>query len=164
MDTLRYTFKLDNRFGVAQISSRIGLRDDANIFDTDLQLFDDIVERSMDNTACVLIDEAQFLNKQQVRDVCRVADELNIPVLTYGLRSDFLGEPFEGSLYLLIWADELIEIKTICHCGRKATMNARLDSDRNILRHGEQIDIGGKEKYVSLCRKHYNAGNIGPIF
>lgn len=94
-------------------------------------------------------------------DLCRVVDELRIPVLAYGLRTDFLGEAFEGSKYLLLWADELIEVKTICHCGKKATMNAKFDEMKRVIRDGDQIDIGGNEKYTSLCRKHYFEGNIG---
>ncbi|MDR1333235.1 MAG: thymidine kinase [Holosporales bacterium] len=158
LDTLLYTFKFDNRFGDSKIASRVGLVTEALTFDRSLDLLADITKRLTENTACVMIDEAQFITKQQVIQLCKVVDDLNIPVLAYGLRSDFLGEPFEGSLYLLLWADELIEIKTICHCGKKATMNAKFDSNGNILRAGEQIDIGGNEKYVSLCRRHYTAG------
>ncbi|MDR3224150.1 MAG: thymidine kinase [Holosporales bacterium] len=159
MDTLLYTFKFDDRYGEAVIASRIGLKSAANVFDKHLDLFEDISKRLTDNTACIFVDEAQFLMKAHVKQLCQVVDEFDIPVLTYGLRSDFLGEPFEGSLYLLLWADELVEVKTICHCGKKATMNARFDSECRIIRHGEQIDIGGNEKYISLCRKHYYLGD-----
>lgn len=161
MDTLIYTFKMDNRSGYSKVSSRIGISVSANVFDATTNMLQDIKEKLTKNISCVLIDEAQFLKKQQVKDLCQVVDELNIPVLTYGLRTDFLGEPFEGSLYLLLWSDELIEVKTICHCGRKAMMNAKITPDKRIVRAGEQIDIGGNEKYVSLCRRHYWEGNIG---
>jgi thymidine kinase len=161
MDTIPYTYEFDNRFGVPKISSRIGISADAVLFNKNTNIYDDVLARKNPRTSCILVDEAQFLTKNQVSDLCRVVDELGIPVLTYGLRSDFLGEPFEGSLYLLLWADELVEVKTVCHCGRKATMNAKFDANKNIVRAGEQIDIGGNEKYVSLCRKHYREGNIG---
>ncbi|MDR3030874.1 MAG: thymidine kinase [Holosporales bacterium] len=161
MDTLLYTFKFDDRFGDVKITSRLGIFADSNVFDNNTNLFEDVSKKLTNNTACILIDEAQFLTKNQVKDLGRVVDELNIPVLTYGLRTDFLGEAFEGSLYLLLWADELIEVKTICHCGKKAIMNAKFDSNKKIVRSGEQVDIGGNEKYIALCRKHYMEGNIG---
>ena len=161
MDTILYTFKFDNRFGDSKIASRIGISENSHTFDKDTDLFKDIKSKANPKTACVFVDEAQFLTKQQVKDLCKIVDELGIPVLTYGLRTDFLGEPFEGSLYLLLWADELVEVKTICHCGKKATMNAKFDSSKKIVRAGDQIDIGGNEKYVALCRKHYFEGDIG---
>lgn len=161
METLLYTFKFDNRFGNSKIASRIGISEAAHTFDQNLNLFEDISQKLTPKTSCVLIDEAQFLKKHQVQDLCRVVDELGIPVLTYGLRTDFLGEPFEGSMYLLLWADELFEVKTICHCGKKATMNAKFDSNKNMIRSGDQVDIGGNEKYIALCRKHYATGDIG---
>jgi thymidine kinase len=160
MDTLLYTFRFDNRFGEARIGSRIGISASSNTFDSQTKLFESISEKIEENTKCVLLDEAQFLTKTQVNDLCRIVDELSMPVLTYGLRTDFLGEPFEGSLYLLLWADELIEVKTICHCGKKAIMNAKFDSNRTIMKAGAQIEIGGNEKYVALCRKHYREGNM----
>lgn len=161
MDTLLYTFKFDNRFGDSKVASRIGLSSISNTFDKDLDLYADISSKLTPKTSCIFVDEAQFLTKRQVLDLCKVVDELNIPVLTYGLRTDFLGEPFEGSMYLLLWADELVEVKTICHCGKKAIMNAKFDSNKKILRSGDQVDIGGNEKYTSLCRKHYFEGIIG---
>jgi thymidine kinase len=148
---------------MAKIASRIGLSDQASTFDKSTNMLDDVTSKVTKTTACIFVDEAQFLTKKQVAELCRVVDELGIPVLAYGLRTDFAGEAFEGSMYLLLWADELIEVKTICHCGRKATMNARLDSSRKIVRIGEQIDIGGNEKYISLCRKHHIEGNVGEI-
>lgn len=161
MDTLLYTYKLDDRSGSTKIASRIGLAEQAIIYDKGFDMFKDISDRNTYKTACVLIDEAQFLTKEQVSQLCDVVDKLNIPVLAYGLRTDFLGEAFEGSLYLLLWADELIEVKTICHCGKKAIMNARFGADKKIITSGEQIEIGGNERYMALCRKHYKEGNIG---
>jgi thymidine kinase len=157
MDTLLFTPAIDKRFGQNQISSRIGMSSPAVSFDQTFNFFEYTTNQLANNPklACVLLDEAQFLTKQQVLQLSAVVDKLNLPVLTYGLRSDFRGEPFEGSLYLLIWADNLIEIKTICHCGKKATMNARMDTKGNILKTGEQIQIGGNEQYVSMCRKHF---------
>ena len=105
--------------------------------------------------ACVLLDEAQFLTKEQVRQLARVVDELNLPVLAYGLRSDFQGEPFPGSQYLLAWADVLIEIKTICFCGSKASMNLRVDQKGCPVEEGAQVEIGGNDRYVAVCRKHF---------
>ena len=104
----------------------------------------------------MLVDEAQFLSREQVLQLCKIVDELNIPVLAYGIRTDFQGELFEGSKCLLAWADNLVEIKTICHCGRKATMVVRLDSEGNAITEGEQIEIGGNERYLPLCRKHFH--------
>ncbi len=161
MDTLLYTYKFDNRFGESKIASRIGLNENSLTFDKDLDLYEDIINKKTNKTACVFVDEAQFLTKTQIQQLCKIVDMHNIPVLTYGLRTDFLGEAFEGSKYLLLWADEIIEVKTICHCGRKATMNAKFDSNKNVIRNGQQVDIGGNEKYVALCRKHYLEGNIG---
>jgi thymidine kinase len=105
-----------------------------------------------------LIDEAQFMTKSQVYQLCQITDDMNIPALAYGLRSDFLGEPFEGSMYLLAWADHIIEIKTICHCGSKATMNMRIDEKGMPVREGKQVEIGGNDRYVSVCRRHYRLG------
>lgn len=160
METLVFIPRLDNRAGVGTVASRIGLKAPAIIFDPSTNLYNYIEERLKTNPdiKCVLVDEAQFLNKAQVHQLADVADQLGIPVLTYGLRSDFLGEPFEGSLYLLVLADKLIEIKTICHCGRKATMNMRIDEKGQAVREGEQIEIGGNDRYVSTCRIHFKKG------
>lgn len=157
MDALLFTPSIDNRYGEGKISSRIGLNADAIAFDSDFNLFDYAKKAKEDNPTlqCVLVDEAQFLKKAQVAQLTQVVDELKLPVLAYGLRSDFRGEPFEGSLYLLIWADNLIEIKTICHCGKKAIMNARIDEAGLVVKSGEQIQIGGNERYISMCRKHF---------
>jgi len=160
MQTLLYTPIIDTRYAEGVIASRIGLTSSAIAFGQDFDFYDDIKERQSGLPAlkCILIDEAQFLTKNQILQLTKVVDDLRLPVLTYGLRTDFLGETFEGSRYLLSWADELVEIKTICHCGSKATMNARVDQSGNIVRHGEQIEIGGNDRYISLCRKHHRAG------
>lgn len=158
MASALYTPALDYRFEMGAITSRIGLRADATSFGPDFNFFKDVGKKKTElaNLKCVLIDEAQFLSKKQVYELTQVVDCLKLPVLTYGLRTDFQGELFEGSQYLLAWAEELIEIKTICFCGSKATMNARIDKDGHVLNQGAQIEIGGNERYVSLCRKHYN--------
>ena len=160
MDTLLFTPIIDNRFSAGKIHSRIGLDADAVSFDAQFDLFAYAKNEKEKNPslACVLIDEAQFLNKAQVYQLTEIVDKLNLPVLAYGLRSDFRAEPFEGSLYLLILADNLIEIKTICHCGRKAIMNTRIDADGKIVRTGAQVQIGGNESYIAMCRKHFKEG------
>lgn len=160
METILYTAKLDDRVEVGKIASRIGLQSKAEIYDKNLDLFEDIKNRIADEPKikCVLVDEAQFLSKKHVEELSRATIELKVPVLCYGLRSDFLGEPFEGSKYLLAWADAINEIKTICHCGRKATMNMRLDQHGNPTREGDQIEIGGNDRYVAVCREHFMKG------
>lgn len=157
METLLFTPVFDNRLAKGKIASRIGLNRDAHTFDESLDFFKEVqnYKTRSKKLSCVLVDEGHFLKKRQVEQLARVVDELAIPVLTYGLRTDFLGEPFEGSRYLLAWADNLVEIKTICHCGRKAIMNLRVDSEGNQVFEGEQIEIGGNERYVSMCRKHF---------
>ncbi|MEO8402176.1 MAG: thymidine kinase [Gammaproteobacteria bacterium] len=158
METLLFTPIIDVRFGKNKISSRIGLNAEAYSFDNQFDFFTYAHEKIANNPKikCILVDEAQFLTKQQVIQLTRIVDKLNIPVLTYGLRSDFQGEPFPGSQYLLILADNIIEIKTICHCGKKAIMNARIDANGEIVKKGEQIQIGGNERYIAMCRKHFN--------
>ena len=165
MRTLLLTPAIDTRVDKCKIASRIGLEAQAVSFEvtTDLYLLIDQLIATDDKLKCVLIDEAQFLKKIQVEQLAKVTDQLNLPVLAYGLRTDFLGEPFEGSQYLLAWADQLIELKTICHCGRKATMNLRTDDQGRVIRLGEQIVIGGNERYISVCRKHFYSGEIEPI-
>lgn len=157
MDTLLFTPIIDTRYAANKVHSRIGLSADAVSFDKeyDLYVHTKIELEKNPKIKCVLIDEAQFLNKQQVLQLTQIVDELNLPVLAYGLRSDFLGEPFEGSQYLLVWADNLVEVKTICHCGRKATMNMRIDAKGQPIKEGDQVQIGGNESYVSTCRKHF---------
>lgn len=163
MDTLLYTPIIDNRFGTGKIASRIGLQNDAISIEKNFNIFDSVKKKvsENDNIKCVLIDEAQFLTKKQVEQLTHICDFLNIPVLTYGIRSDFRGEPFEGSIYLLTWADNIIEIKTICHCGKKAMMNMRLNAAGEVVTEGEQIDIGGNEKYIAVCRKHFRLKQTG---
>ncbi|HZD53479.1 MAG TPA: thymidine kinase [Woeseiaceae bacterium] len=156
MNTLLLAPHFDDRYGVGHVTSRIGLEAAATTFRTADNLFD-IVDAccNEDPLHCVLIDEAQFLTKQQVFQLGQVTDDLEIPVLAYGIRTDFQGEPFEGSKYLLAWADNLIELKAICYCGRKATMVIRLDENGNAVTEGSQIEIGGNDRYVSMCRKHF---------
>ncbi len=157
-----YTSDLDNRFGKGEIVSRIGLKAKSNIFTSKTDIYRDILNFSKNSIVdCVLIDEAQFLTQNQVSQLGKVVDELDIPVLTFGIRTDFQGNLFEGSKYLLAWADNLKEIKTVCHCGRKATMVLRLNVKGEVVSDGTQIEIGGEEKYVSVCRKHFIEKNIG---
>jgi thymidine kinase len=162
MDTLLFTPSFDNRFDNGfdegcTITSRIGLTSGAIGFDADTNLFNYTASALKQNNRikCVFVDEAQFLSKAQVLQLTNIADKLHIPVLAYGLRSDFRGEPFEGSKYLLAWAEELAEIKTICHCGRKATMNLRFDNQGKVVQDGAQVEIGGNERYVSVCHRHH---------
>ncbi len=156
MNTLVLAPKLDNRYGGGKVTSRIGIESEAVTFSSRDNLLDLVGDASSDNPVhCVLIDEAQFLTKQQVFELGEVTDKLNIPVLAYGLRTDFQGEPFEGSKYLLAWSDNLKELKAICHCGTKATMVVRLDQQGNAVREGSQIEIGGNDRYVSMCRRHF---------
>jgi thymidine kinase len=155
MRTLVYTAELDQRGG-GKVHSRIGLSSDALQFRPGTDLFREIEsEDRRQPVSCVLLDEAQFLKREQVDDLAMVVDQLSIPVLCYGLRTDFRGELFEGSARLLALADEISELKTICHCGRKATMVVRVGADGLAEREGNQVEIGGNERYVSLCRRHY---------
>ena len=154
MRVLLFTPRIDLRKGEGIISSRIGLSRPAIAFDPDQDLYQHIRdENEADRVHCVFVDESQFLSAVQVLQLTLVCDRLGIPVLCFGIRTDFQGEPFEGSKYLLSWADEMSEIKTICHSGKKATMNARLDQDGNRIFQGEQIDIG--HHYVALSRKEF---------
>jgi len=156
MNTLVLAPQFDDRFGVGKVTSRIGIETDATTFRTDTDLFALIESRNDDEPLhCVLIDEAQFLTREQVFALGEVTDKMHIPVLAYGLRTDFQGEPFEGSKYLLAWADNLKELKAICHCGSKATMVLRLDGDGNAVTEGSQVEIGGNDRYISMCRKHF---------
>ena len=156
MKTMLFTAELDNRSKVGNISSRIGLSEKASTFNNDDNLFSSVEERlGTDKISCVFVDEAQFLTDKQVWELSDVVEILNIPVMCFGLRTDFQGKLFEGSSTLLAIADELKEIKTICHCGKKANMVVRVDSNGKVLKEGAQIEIGGNEKYISLCRKHW---------
>ena len=156
MKTMLFTAELDNRSKVGNISSRIGLSEKASTFNNDDNLFSSVKKRlKKDIISCVFIDEAQFLTDKQVWELSDVVEILNIPVMCFGLRTDFQGKLFAGSSTLLAIADELKEIKTICHCGKKANMVVRVDSNGKVLKEGAQIEIGGNEKYISLCRKHW---------
>lgn len=156
MNTLVYTAAIDDRYGVGKVTSRIGISQDANLFNQDTPLFDEIKQAHQTKALhCILIDEAQFLTKAQVYQLTDVVDKLNIPVLCYGLRTDFKAELFEGSHYLLAWADELEELKTICDCGRKAHFVIRMNEKGEAVKDGAQIQIGGNNTYLSVCRKHY---------
>jgi len=156
MNPVIFTAKIDNRFGEGKVSSRIGLEADAELFTVETHLFDHIATlNEKQKVHCVLIDESQFLTKAQVQQISDVVDNLKIPVLCYGLRTDFRGELFTGAQYLLAWADKLIELKTVCHCGRKANMVLRTDENGVAMADGDQVEIGGNERYVSVCRKHY---------
>lgn len=154
-----FTSAIDHRSGVGKVTSRIGLQEDAHLYhpETDLVATLQTIQAGQDGaiTDCVLVDEAQFLTKEQVRQLTHIVDELNIPVLAYGLRTDFRGETFIGSQHLLAWADKLVELKTVCHCGRKASFVVRRDSEGKPVRDGEQVLVGGNDSYESMCRKHF---------
>jgi thymidine kinase len=156
METMLWTAALDNRFDNGVITSRIGLQSGAHVFDPETDLFEAASkEHSMRTLSCVLVDEAQFLSKEQVFDCAAIADNLGIPVLCYGLRTDFQAELFPGSAALLGLADALIELKAVCHCGRKSTMNLRVDADGNAVKEGAQTEVGGNDRYEALCRRHF---------
>lgn len=162
LNVLLFTPKLDDRYGIGKITSRIGLEREAQIFSrtTDLlsEVFDVNKAKSLD---CVLVDEAQFCTQAQVLQLTLICDKLKIPVLAYGLRTDFQGEPFEGSRYLLAWAEELVEIKTVCSSGKKATMNARLDADGERMWQGAQVDIG--HHYLAMSRREFELERVTPV-
>ena len=156
MHTLVLTPDVDDRHGVGKVTSRIGLESTATTFQSTDDLYQLIAGKTEEQALnCVLIDEAQFLSKEQVFQLGEVTDQLHIPVLAYGIRTDFQGEPFPGSKYLLAWADNLKELKAICFCGNKATMVIRLDQDGNAVTQGSQVEVGGNDRYVSMCRKHF---------
>jgi len=156
MRTLLYTSSFDDRVKKGEIHSRIGIGQEADTFNKNSDLYDEIIAAHKEKeVACVFIDEAQFLSETQVWQLAKLGDEHKIPVMCFGLRTDFQGKLFEGSKALLAIADTLREIRTICWCGSKANMVVRLDGDGNVLDEGEQVVIGGEEKYVSLCRKHW---------
>ncbi|CAM3319310.1 thymidine kinase [Thalassospira profundimaris] len=156
METLLMTVAFDNRFGEGKIASRIGLEAPALLFDANTDMTALILQQvEKGKVDCVLIDEAQFLSKDQVWQLSDIADIHGIPVLCYGIRTDFQGQLFEGSKWLLAWADKLNELKTICHCGRKAGMVLRVDEDGKPVREGAQVEIGGNDRYVPVCRRHF---------
>lgn len=163
MQTYLLTAQLDDRAGKGRIASRIGIGAEADTFTPEDDLFALIGERiAHGEVACVFVDEAQFLTKDQVWQLARAVDDLGVPVMAYGLRVDFRGELFPGSAALLALADEMREVRTICHCGKKATMVARKDAQGRVVTDGAQIEIGGNERYVSLCRRHWREA-VGDI-
>lgn len=147
--------RLDTRDGERTVRSRCGL-------EADCAFVEELDGIDASAYACLIVDEAQFLTKAQVEQLVRVVDELNVPVIAYGLRADFQGKLFEGSQWLMAWADTIEEVKTICWCGRKATFNARVQDGR-VVKQGDQILLGGSEQYVSLCRRHWMQGDLGPF-
>ena len=153
MVTMLWTAALDDRAGAGRIASRIGLEAAAHMFDADTDLLAAVQAAARPD--CLLVDEAQFLTPAQVEQLAAIVDDLGVPVLAYGLRTDFQGALFPGSERLLAIADKLIELKAVCHCGRKATMNLRLDPAGNAVREGAQTEIGGNDRYVALCRRHF---------
>jgi thymidine kinase len=156
MHTMVWTAALDDRFGQGYVTSRIGLKAEAHKFEPQTDLLSSIsAEHDQRPIACVMVDEAQFLSRDQVIQLADVADRLGIPVLCYGLRTDFQAQLFPGSAALLGLADALIELKAVCECGRKSTMNLRVDAKGKAVREGQQTEIGGNDRYVALCRKHY---------
>ncbi len=156
MNVLLYTAAIDDRFGVGRITSRIGISQAAKLFNKNSNLWEEIKQHlEHEKLHCILVDEAQFLSQAQVRQLSDVVDKLNIPVLCYGLRTDFQANLFEGSQYLLAWADQLEELKTICYCGHKANFVLRLNEQGEVVKDGKQIEIGGNDKYLSVCRRHY---------
>lgn len=163
LQVLLFAPAIDKRLGKAAVQSRIGLAQDAIGFNSDMNFFEYVqnVKDSIPNLSCILVDEVHFLKKEQIKELTEITTKLRLPVLCYGLRSDFKGEPFEGSSYLLAWAEEMVEIKTICHCGKKATMNLRIDSKGSPVEEGNQIQIGGNESYISVCMNHFRESNKG---
>nr|WP_294847818.1 thymidine kinase [uncultured Sphingomonas sp.] len=156
METMLWTAAFDDRAGQGTIGSRIALNAPAHTYDDAINLFDAVVQELLKRKLdCILIDEAQFLTRDHVLQLCRITDELKIPVLCYGLRTDFQGNLFPGSATLLALADNMIELKAVCECGRKATMNLRVDAEGYAVAAGAQTEIGGNDRYVALCRKHF---------
>ena len=152
--------RIDQRDGERLVVSRIGLKHECIYFDELQQL--SVME--LQQNACIIVDEAQFLSREDVRWLARLVDDLDIPVMCYGLRSDFKGDLFPGSYELLVMADKIEEVKTICWCGKKATFNARFDEDGKVLKEGEQVVLGANDTYIGLCRRHWMRGDLGPDF
>ena len=156
MEPVIFTAAIDDRYEIGKVTSRIGLEAPAHVYKASSNLFEVISKlKESQKLDCVMVDECQFLTKEQVHQLTEVVDVYNIPVLCYGLRTDFRGELFEGAQYLLAWADKLVELKTVCYCGRKANMVLRTDEHGTAIADGDQVQIGGNERYVSVCRKHY---------
>lgn len=150
--------RLDTRDGEGVIKSRMGLQKTCRFVED----FVTYTREQIMEYDCIIVDEAQFCTKSDIAFFVNVVDECNIPVICYGLRTDFQREPFEGSIWLLAWADVIEEIKTVCWCGQGATCNTRFTEDGTVIREGEQVCLGGDDKYIALCRKHYKEGNLGP--
>lgn len=150
--------RLDTRDGEGIIKSRMGLQKKCGFVED----FVTYPKEKILEYDCIIVDEAQFCKKSEIAFFVKVVDECNIPVICYGLRTDFQREPFEGSIWLLAWADVIEEIKTVCWCGQGATCNTRFTEDGTVIREGEQVCLGGDDKYIALCRKHYKEGNLGP--
>ncbi len=164
MNPVAMTAQIDDRYGVGKITARIGLDLYAETYQKETDIFEHILKLNEDKPVDVLlIDESQFLSEAQVQQIARIVDELSIPVMCYGLRTDFKGQFFEGSEALMRYADKIEEIKTICWCGKKASFTARIDAKGNVVRDGDQISIGGNDMYTALCRKHYMAGISKPM-
>ena len=158
MQCVLFTAKLDDRYQQGKITSRLGIDADAQLFDEQTDLYQALCDANESaKVDCLLVDESQFLTQQQVKQLTDVVDLLKIPVLAYGIRTDFLGNTFTGSAALLAWADKLIELKTICHCGKKANFVARIDETGEAVTAGAQVEVGGNDRYESLCRKHFKA-------
>ncbi|KZN14775.1 thymidine kinase [Marinomonas sp. TW1] len=156
MQVLLLTASIDDRFETGKIASRIGISAQASLFDNKTNITELIkTESAKQRLSCILIDEAQFLTKQQVYALSEVVDKMGIPVLAFGIRTDFQGELFPGSQALLAWSDKLIELKTVCHCGSKATMVIRVNEQGIPVKEGAQVEIGGNDRYLSVCRKHF---------
>lgn len=156
MNVMLFTAALDDRYGQGIIKSRIGLSEEAIVFEEKTDFFELVSSHSTNNAlSCVLVDEAQFLTSNQVDQLAQIVDQKNLPVLCYGIRTDFQGELFSGSARLLAIADKLFELKTVCSCGRKATMTIRLDDNGRAISAGDQVEIGGNERYESKCRLHH---------
>lgn len=165
MVTYLLTARIDGRAGTGRIASRIGISEEADTFIPGEDLFQKITQRfATGNVDCILVDEAQFLEPEQVWQLARAVDDLGVPIMCYGLRVDFMGNLFPGSATLLALADEMREVRTICHCGKKATMVVRMDETGKALTDGDQVQIGGNETYVSLCRRHWReaVGDLAP--
>lgn len=156
MGTLILKPEVDNRDSICEVVSRVGLRQEANLITKDMDVLEFFkYANTKRDIHCVYVDEAQFLTQENIFQLCKIADLYDVPVMCYGLRTDFQGNLFEGSKFLLAVADKLCELKGVCHCGKKATMVARIDQEGNAVTSGEQVEIGGNDKYISLCRKHW---------
>lgn len=161
LETMVFTSSKDDRYGKSEVVSRVGLRSAAYTYAESDNIYEMVQnENEKNKLSCILIDESQFLTKAQVEQLGKIVDELNITVMAFGIRTDFQGELFEGSKYLLAWADRLKELRAVCHCGSKATMIVRVSEDGSIIRSGDQVEIGGNERYLSLCRKCFYDGIV----